>query len=105
MAPRLLAAAAGDAAFGLFHLTGSPHTTWHGFAAEIFAQAARRGRKHPCLVGIATADYPTRAARPLDGRLDCGRIGQVHGVAPADWRQSLENCLDTLVGPAKESAL
>lgn len=105
MAPRLLAAAAGDAAFGLFHLTGSPHTTWHGFAAEILVQAARRGHKQPRLVGIATADYPTRAARPLDGRLDCGRIGQVHGMAPADWRRSLAKCLDTLVGPAKESAL
>lgn len=99
MAPRLLAAPAGDAAFGLFHLSGAPHTTWHGFTAEILAQAAARGRTIPQLVAIATADYPTRAARPADGRLDCGRIGQVHGITPADWRASLARCLDTLVGP------
>lgn len=102
MAPRLLAAPAGDAAFGLFHLSGAPHTTWHGFTAEILEQAARRGHPRPRLVPIATADYPTRAQRPADGRLDCTKIGRVHGIAPADWRASLARCLDILVGPVKE---
>ena len=110
MAPRLLAAPAGDAAFGLFHLSGAPHTTWLGFTTEIRAQAAQRGHKQPRLVGITTADYPTRAVRPADGRLDCSLIGRVHGIAPADWRQSLARCLDTLVGnmlvgPAKENGV
>ncbi|NKE45784.1 dTDP-4-dehydrorhamnose reductase [Roseomonas frigidaquae] len=115
MAPRLLAAAAEDAAFGLFHLTGSPHTTWHGFTAEILAQAATRGHRQPRLQAITTSEFPTRAVRPVDGRLDCSRIGQVHGITPADWRQSLARCLDTLVantptrdtptGPAKENSV
>jgi dTDP-4-dehydrorhamnose reductase len=100
MAPRLLAAPAGDAAFGLFHLSGQPHATWHGFTAAILAEAARRGRAVPRLTPIATADYPTRAARPADGRLDCGRIHRVHGIAPADWRVSLAHCMDALLGPA-----
>jgi dTDP-4-dehydrorhamnose reductase len=104
MAPRLLAAPAGDDAFGLFHLTGAPHTTWHGFTAEILDQAARRGHPRPRLVPITTAEYPTRARRPADGRLDCARIGRVHGIGPADWRASLARCLDILVGPVKENA-
>jgi dTDP-4-dehydrorhamnose reductase len=103
MAPRLLAAPAGDEAFGLFHLSGAPHTTWHGFTAEILAQAGRRGHPVPKLTPIATADYPTKAKRPADGRLDCAKITRIHGVAPADWRVSLGRCLDVLVGPAKES--
>ncbi len=98
MALRLLASPAGDEAFGLFHLSGAPHTTWHGFAAEILAQAAARGHKRPALTAIATSDYPTRAVRPADGRLDCGKIGRVHGIAPADWRASLGRCLDELIG-------
>jgi dTDP-4-dehydrorhamnose reductase len=98
MAARLAAAPAGDAGFGLFHLTGMPHATWHGFTAEILAQAALRGHPRPRLVAIATAEYPTRAVRPPDGRLDCSRIGAVHGIAPADWRASLARCLDELVG-------
>jgi dTDP-4-dehydrorhamnose reductase len=99
MLPRLAAAPAGDPAFGLFHLTGQPWTTWHGFAEAIFAGAAARGAKTPHLAAIGTADYPTPARRPADGRLDCSRIGLIHGITPADWRRSLAKCLDTLIGP------
>ena len=101
MAARLVAAPAGDAAFGLFHLSGLPHTTWFGFTAEILAQAALRGHARPALAPITTADYPTRAIRPPDGRMDCGKITRVHAIAPADWRASLGRCLDILVGPVK----
>jgi dTDP-4-dehydrorhamnose reductase len=103
MAPRLLAASAGDEAFGLFHLSGTPHTTWHGFTAEILAQAGRRGHPVPRLTPIATADYPTKARRPPDGRLNCTKIMRVHGVAATDWRVSLGRCLDVLLGPVKEN--
>jgi len=101
MAARLVAAPAGDAAFGLFHLSGQPHTTWFGFTAEILAQAAARGHARPMLAPITTADYPTRAIRPPDGRMDCGKITRVHAIAPADWRASLGRCLDILIGPVK----
>lgn len=97
MAPRLIAAPAGDPAFGIFHLTGAPHTTWHGFASAIFAGAATRGLAVPHLRAIATSDYPTRAARPADSRLDCSRIASIHGIAAADWRAALEQCLDALL--------
>ena len=103
MAPRLVASPAGDAAFGLFHLSGAPHTTWHGFAEAILEEAARRGHPQPRLVPITTAEYPTRARRPADGRLDCGRIALVHGIEAADWRRSLARCLDMLLGPVKET--
>jgi dTDP-4-dehydrorhamnose reductase len=102
LSPVMAAAPAGDPRFGLFHLTGTPHTTWHGFAAAILDGAARRGHPRPTLAAIATADYPTRARRPADGRLDCTKIGRVHGIAPADWRISLARCLDALLGPEKD---
>jgi dTDP-4-dehydrorhamnose reductase len=103
MAPRLLAAPAGDEAFGLFHLSGAPHTSWHGFAEAIMDGAAARGGKRPHVLPITTDEYPTRARRPADGRLDCAKIGRVHGIVPADWRVSLARCLDLLVGPVKET--
>lgn len=98
MAPRLVAGEGG----GLFHLTGAPHTSWHGFARAILDEAARRGHPRPLLRAITTAEYPTRARRPADARLDCARIGAVHGIRPADWRLSLRRCLDTLLGPVRE---
>jgi dTDP-4-dehydrorhamnose reductase len=99
MAPALVAAPAGDPRFGLFHLTGLPHATWHGFAEAIFAGAAARGHKVPKLKAITTADYPTRAMRPADGRLDCSHLQAVHGIPAGDWRARLDETLTTLIGP------
>lgn len=98
MAPRLIASPAGDPAFGTFHLTGAPHTSWHGFAEAILAGAVARGHRAPPLRAIATSDFPTRAARPADTRLDCTKIARVHGIATPDWRASLERALDSLIG-------
>ena len=100
--PRLAAAPAGDEGFGVFHLTGAPWTSWHGFAEAIFEGAAARGHRVPALRSISTADYPTAASRPADARLDCGRIARIHGIRPADWRLSLSHCLDALIGPVQE---
>ena len=101
--PRLAVARPGDPCFGVFHLTGAPHTTWHGFTQAILAGAAARGRRVPRLLPITTAEYPTKARRPADGRLDCSRAARVLGLAPADWRLSLERCLDALIGPKEGS--
>lgn len=96
--PRLAAAPAGDAVFGVFHLTGQPHTNWHDFAEAIFAAVAARGHATPRLHAIGTHEYPTRARRPANSRLDCSRAAAVLDVAAADWRLGLERCLDTLIG-------
>lgn len=99
MAPALVEAPAGDPRFGIFHMTGQPHATWHGFAEAIFAGAAARGHKVPVLRAITTADYPTPARRPADGRLDCTRLEAVHGIVAPDWRRSLDATLDALIRP------
>jgi dTDP-4-dehydrorhamnose reductase len=104
MAVNLVVADRGEADFGVFHLAGAPDTTWHGFAEAIFAEAARRGHPVPQLRAIATADYPTRARRPADSRLDCSRILAVHGVRRPDWRHGLGRALDSLIGPAAAPA-
>ncbi len=104
MAPRLAASPAGDEAFGVFHLSGAPDTTWHGFASAIFAGAAARGRRAPALRAIPTSAYPTPTRRPADSRLDCSRIAAVHGVRRPDWRPALERCLDDLLGDAPAAA-
>jgi dTDP-4-dehydrorhamnose reductase len=98
MAPRLARSPAGDAAFGVFHLSGAPDTTWHGFAAAVFAGVAARGQRVPVLRAIPTSAYPTPTRRPADSRLDCSRILAVHGVRRPDWRPALERCLDELLG-------
>jgi dTDP-4-dehydrorhamnose reductase len=87
----------GFSAWGTYHFAGAPCTSWHGFARAIFAAA--RGPS-PRLLAIATRDYPTPAARPLNSRLECGRIRRVFGIAQPDWRVSLARVIAGLVEAA-----
>ena len=79
-----------------FHLASAGETTWCGFARSIFAGSAARSGPHARVRPIATADYPTRAQRPADSRLDCSLVATHHGVVMPDWRDGLESCLDEL---------
>ncbi|MBY0431900.1 MAG: NAD(P)-dependent oxidoreductase, partial [Rhodospirillales bacterium] len=95
MARQMVAEGRTDA-FGTYHFAGDGPTTWHGFAeAIITAQAARSGR-HPNVIPIATADYPTPARRPANSVLDCGKIGRVFGIRPRPWRETLGEVLEEL---------
>jgi len=93
---RLTAATRDRDAGGIYHLAAAAETTWHGFAAAIFAGWARRGRRVPVLEPITTAEYPTPARRPANSRLDCSKIARVFGLRLPPWRSSLERCLDEL---------
>jgi len=96
---RRLLDAPGPEAFGTFHLAGSGATTWCGFARAIFAEARDlAGGPCPEVVAITSDQWPTRAPRPADARLDCGRIARVQGVALPPWRDSLRSVLADLLG-------
>ncbi|GIL16333.1 MAG: NAD(P)-dependent oxidoreductase [Oligoflexia bacterium] len=80
---------------GIYHLSGEPKTTWFEFASEIFRQAREMG--YPLTVKnirpIQTSEYPTRARRPLNSRLDSHKIHSDFGIELPDWKVSLHNCL------------
>lgn len=87
---------------GIFHLTGQGETTWARFAEEIFAGAARRGRKPVKVNPIPTSAYPTPARRPANSRLDGNKLFSVYGLRLATWQSSLDDCLEKLLA-AEES--
>jgi dTDP-4-dehydrorhamnose reductase len=78
-----------DSYGGVFHAAGSGETTWHGLAEATFEEAGRFGVRVPVVDAITTADYPTKAKRPADSRLDCGKLASVFDVRLPDWRESL----------------
>lgn len=70
---------------GLYHYGGQPETSWAGFARAIFAKAGRA----VTVTGIATADWPTPAPRPLNSRLDCAKLATDFGITAPDWQAGL----------------
>jgi dTDP-4-dehydrorhamnose reductase len=81
---------------GLVHLTNSGSTSWHGFASAIVdgLRKRRAALKAGQVASITTADYPTKAVRPANSRLDLGRLERVYGVVPPAWPDALATELD-----------
>jgi dTDP-4-dehydrorhamnose reductase len=84
--------------WGTYHFVAGGQTTWHGFAAEIFAQAAALGLKTPKLEAITTADYPLPAVRPAYSVLDTAKIGATFGIAPNPWQTGVAETVRQLAG-------
>ncbi|MDA9444629.1 dTDP-4-dehydrorhamnose reductase [Bradyrhizobium sp. CCBAU 51745] len=81
---------------GLIHLTNSGSTSWHGFASAIVEGLRRRGvpLKAAEVLPIATKDYPTKATRPANSRLDLTRLNEAYGLVPPAWERALAEELD-----------
>ncbi len=92
-----LSAVGGRRRAGIYHLSSTGQTTWHGLAAEIFASAKARGLRVPDLEAIATAEYPTLAQRPANSRLDCAKVNQTFGVELPDWSDSVTDCVNRVI--------
>lgn len=82
---------------GVFHMTGAGEASWADFAEAIFGEAATLGRAPVAVRRIATADYPTAAQRPMNSRLDNGKLAATYGLALPDWRGSAKRCVARLL--------
>jgi dTDP-4-dehydrorhamnose reductase len=91
---RELCARAGD----VVHLAASGETSWYGFAGAIVDGLRARGLTLAVerIVPIATEDYPTKAQRPRNSRLDLTRLQTLLGITPPLWPNALSPELDRL---------
>ncbi len=89
------------APYGLYHFAGAGEATWFKFACAIIEMADGWLPRQPQVVPIKTADYPTKALRPADTRLDCAAMARVFGITARPWREALTATLDCLL--AKEA--
>ncbi|MGB3470868.1 MAG: dTDP-4-dehydrorhamnose reductase [Erythrobacter sp.] len=82
-------------ASGTFHHSDAGVASWYDFAVAIAEEAHTLGliAKIPVINPIATADYPTPAARPAFSLLDCRATRAALGDAPVHWRANLRTML------------
>jgi dTDP-4-dehydrorhamnose reductase len=102
LAKIVLAAAARVAAdpagarWGIYHAVGSGDTNWHGFALEVFKQAAEQGLPAADVTAIPASEFPTTARRPANSRLNCDRLRLLLGLELPDWRTGVKDCVARL---------
>ncbi|WP_226622859.1 dTDP-4-dehydrorhamnose reductase [Brucella anthropi] len=92
-----LAAVADFSAYGVYHLVGTGDTNWSGFARAIFSESARLGGPTATVTDIATAEYPTKAARPANSCLSTAKFQQVFNWSAPHWQSSLRDVVSRLV--------
>lgn len=87
---------------GLYHCAAAGETSWYGYARFVIEWARAHGqalRAAPDAVRpIATRDYPTPAARPLNSRLDCTKLQQAFGLRLPPWQSGVERMLREVLG-------
>ena len=90
--PVALHRVAADASLeGLYHMTASGQTTWHGFANAIFTVTGDR----PEVVGIPASEYKTPARRPRNSVLDNGKLSARLGIRLPSWEDGLRQVLQS----------
>ncbi len=85
------------APYGLYHFAGAGEATWFEFACAVLEMAGGRLPLQPQVVPIQTADYPTKAVRPTDTRLDCAAIARAFAITARPWREALTATIDCLL--------
>lgn len=80
---------------GLWHLTTTGATSWHGFAEAIVEGAVARGliARAPQVTAIATSEFPSRARRPVYSVLDTGQLATAFGIQLPGWGVALDQVL------------
>lgn len=86
-----------EAPRGIFHMSGSGEGSWADLAEAVFAASAARGGPSARVRRIATADYPTPAARPANSRLCGDRLAEAYGLRLTPWREAVKTVVAYLV--------
>ena len=75
-------------------------TSWYGFATAIVSGLKARGINLAAdeILPIEAKEYPTKAIRPSNSRLDLSRLKNQFGVMPPTWSDALSVELDEFVG-------
>lgn len=80
---------------GLYHLVASGTTTWHDYAALVFAEAKAAGIELAIekLNAVPTSAYPTPARRPTNSRLNTDKFQQNFDLVLPDWQVGVKRML------------
>lgn len=87
-----------------YHCAGSGDASWCGLARHIFDASRRAGGPFAEVAAISTNEWPTRAIRPMNSRLDCTKFAADFGYRAPDWRQSVDVIVARSIASGKGAA-
>jgi dTDP-4-dehydrorhamnose reductase len=101
-------ATGGRAAPGTYHLAARGATTWHAYAQFVVEEARRHGAplraSERSIRAVGTAEFPARARRPRNSRLDVGKLESTLGIELPAWRSGVAHTVAKVVTSIVETA-
>lgn len=91
----------GEMESGLYHLTATGQTSWHGFASYIVQQMVANGVtptvQPDAVLPIPSADYPTPAQRPMYSHLDTSKLQNQLDLHMPHWQLHVRRAIKQLL--------
>lgn len=78
--------------YGVYHVTNDGICSWYEFACEIFKQAGMDVK----VTLLTTAEYPAKAARPLNSRMSKDKLVNAGFQMLPSWQDALRRYLERL---------
>jgi dTDP-4-dehydrorhamnose reductase len=92
-----------EAKGGLYHCVADGNTTWFEYALDVIGWARARGLPVRVASGavraVPTSAFPTAARRPLNSRLDTGKLRSTFGLVLPHWRRGVDRMLTEAFAP------
>jgi dTDP-4-dehydrorhamnose reductase len=86
------------------HLSSAGETTWYGFAQQARGLAIEMGLPFGAqIVPIGSDEYPTKARRPRNSRLNLDRLQREWGIVAQPWQSGLRLVMEELALAARAS--
>ncbi len=86
--------------WGLYHAAGTGYVSWCGLAREVFRVSAALGGPSVPVDPIPSTAYPTPARRPLNSRLDCGKLARDFAIRLPPWQDGVADGVRRLLAAA-----
>jgi len=86
---------------GLYHLVAGGETSWHGYAAFVLNHARQSGVTlkvaQDAIKAVPTSEFRTAATRPLNSRLNTGKLQQTFGLNVPPWQLGVTRMLSEIL--------
>ena len=96
MADRLATGNA-DSQWGIYHAAGEGYASWYELAEPTFQMSRALGGPSAKVSRMPSSRYPTSAKRPMNFRLDGGKLARSFALRVPHWRKGLASGVARLI--------
>lgn len=83
---------------GIFHFSNQGEASWADLAEAVMAAAASLKGVNARIERISTAEYPTKARRPRNSRLNTKKFHATYGLLARNWHEAVSEIVRDLGG-------